>query len=318
MKHGNDWHILPESEFNNWDLWVMSNPTGSWFHTIRAFEVVHERKPEILILKDDKGSWVAGFPFVRSKKFGLSYPKRSPFLYYSSPVIAPGYLNDIGEIVQKLRKQFSFSILNFTYTESGYPLKGSEFKLQNGWWLPLEKTDELQLERCESNHKRQIKKTLIGSIDFIHSGNLTEKEIGLVHQSYQDHGKESPYQTEKLLGLFSRLGENESVIARYRMDEKTLGWRCWLKDPRGFWIDWMSGISRSESTEPFGQKLCFESFRKAREEGASGIDFGGANSSGISEFKKRFGCEKRTGGFIMLTRNRLIKAVLDFKDRQQR
>ncbi len=316
MKHDFEWQILPESEYRNWDSWVLSNPTGSWFHTVRAFEVVYERKPEILVIKDDKQNWIAGFPFVRAGKFGISYPKRSPFLYFSSPVIAADCLDDISSMLERLKKQFSFSILNFTYTETGYPISSEDFKLQFGWWLPVEKTDELQFERCESNHKRQIKKALEGSIDFIHPKELTEKEIGLVHRSYQDHGKSSPFQTDKLLGLFARLRENESVAARYKLEGKTLGWRCWLKDPRGFWIDWMSGINRTESSESFGQHLCFESFRKARETGATGIDFGGANTSGISEFKKRFGCEKRSGGFVVLTRNRLIKSVLDFKDRQ--
>lgn len=314
MKNEFEWQKLPESEFRNWDKWVLSHSTGTWFHTIRAFEAVYEQKPEILIIKDDNQNWIAGFPFIRARKFGLSYPKRSPFLYFSSPVIAPEYLKDFNAILVKLKHHFSFSILNFAYLETEYPNLNEDFIPQFGWWLPIEKSDELQLEKCESSHKRQIKKPLAGVIDFIEPKKLTAPEIGLVHQSYQDHGKESPFQTEKLLGFFGRLKESESLIARYQLDGKTLGWRCWLKDPRGFWIDWMSGINRAESSESFGQHLCFESFRKAREEGALGIDFGGANTSGISEFKKRFGCQQRFGGLISLTRNSMIRKIVELKD----
>lgn len=309
-----NWTPLPTSEFSLWDDWVNSRQMGSWFHTLRAFNLVHQAQPEILILKDLSGKWIAGFSFVRSKKFGLVYPKRNSLLYFSSPVIHEDFLSELDTIVESLNKNFSFAVYDFPYLKNSYRSFGKTGTEQFGFWLDIETDDGKQIEKMSPSHQKIVKRSLLGLLEVKSTRDMSESDLELAHLSYRDHQKKSPFDLQTMNRVFKNLHSDESVIVHYSDEGETLGWRCYVKDKKGFWIDWLAGTKRGVTKERFGQHLIFRATREARFENASGIDLTGANTPGIAEFKEKFGASKTYGLHLKYVKNKPIKWIVRLRE----
>ena len=309
-----NWTVLPTSEFPLWDDWVNSREMGSWFHTLRAFNLVHQSQPEILILKDLSGKWIAGFPFVRAKKFGMVYPKRNALLYFSSPIIHEDFLSDFDTIIDSLNRNFSFAVYDFPYQKKSYRSFAKSGTEQFGFWLDIERDDETQIEKMSSSHQKTVKRKLLGLLEVKPTREINIQDLELAHLSYRDHQKKSPFDLEVMNHVFKNLQPSESVVIQYSSEGETLGWRCYVKDKKGFWIDWLAGTKRGVTKERFGQQLIFRAVQEARLENASGINLTGANTPGIAEFKEKFGSVKTYGLHIRYVKNTFIKWMVRFRE----
>lgn len=309
------WQKLPSYDFAVWDYWVNTQKTGTWFHTLRAFNLVFQTQPEILILKKMSGEWIAGFPFVRATKFGLTYPKRNPLLYFSSPVIHDNYLTQFDEIIKSLNRHFSFAIYDFPYLQTSYRDVSKVGKEQFGYWLDIQPSQSEQIDMMSPSHQKFVRKELKGSLEIKKTCDLTKMEIELANLSYQDHHKKSPFKTEEIEKMFKNLQSNESCVVTYSDMNQLLGWRCYIKDKKGHWIDWLAGTKRGVTKERFGQQLILFATEKARNEMVGHFDLTGGNTQGIAEFKEKFGSVKTFGLHLRYSNNFLISWILFLKDR---
>lgn len=302
---------------SDWDSWILSQSTGTWFQTISAFHSVWNRDPELLeILDAETGQRLAGFTFSPAKKAGLSYPKRHSLLYFSAPVFADGFEVNFPDLMTFFFSDgsFSFALLNLAFRDDPYPQIEFNSFPQTGLWLDLLPDVSAQLKQTSELVRRNLKKSVSGQFEWISPGYLSLTELELLEKTYLHHGKKSPVSAKELQQVLARVSPDEVLAIRYGVSGKTTGWRLWIYDKRGWLTDWLSAVDRYSGKEPVGYHLVWESIKKARKMGCSALDFGGGNTPGISDFKEKFGCRKRHGSFIRYYRNPAVSVLLSAND----
>lgn len=262
------------------------------------------------------GQRLAGFTFFPSKKAGLSYPKRHALLYFSAPVFADGFENKIPELMDFLFSDgnFSFALFNLVFRNEIYPKLKFKNSPQTGLWLDLLPDELDQIKQTSELVRRNLKKPVSGYFEWIAPDKLSLSDLELLEKTYLHHGVKSPVSAKELLGVLSRVSPNDVLAIRYQADGKTTGWRLWIYDKRGWLTDWLSAVDRDSGKEPVGYHLVWESVKKARDLGCTGLDFGGGNTPGIADFKEKFGCRKRHGLFIRYSRNMVVSVLLSVND----
>lgn len=283
----------------DWDSWVCSQKTGSWFHTAEAFCAVWGTGFRLTEIRSHRtGERLAGLIWKPERKFWMIYPKRHPMLYFSSPVFSPEGLSGFADLMPVFfREGLSWYNFNFAYTSGGYPDPALPSSPQRGLWLPVTDPAE-QIKKASELVRRNLKKPVSGTFSWISPAELTLQDLALLAKTYGSHGLKSPVSAPELKAILEKVPERSCLALRYQSAGRTLGWRLWLVHPGGWMTDWISAMDREASREPFGYHLVWKSLEKARELGFSALDLGGGNTPGISDFKEKFGCEIRQGLLI--------------------
>lgn len=292
------------------DHWIMSTPGGTWFHTIEAHRAVWNAEPDVLEFADQSGNRQVLYVTRLVERAGMRYPKRHALLYLTSPVGTRGD-RSIPDWYSALAWKSGFSLVNwmFPWQDEPYPIPAGG-TVRTGLYLPVHPDPDRQIRSFSEQAKRQIRKSVPGHFDWVPARQLSMEELSLLTGSYLAHGRKPPFAPEELFGVLSRIPDGRVTALRYRQSDRTLAWRLWISDPRGWLTDWLSAIDRSNAPEPTGYHLVNHSLEYARLNHYTGLDLGGINTAGIAEFKQRFGGVKRHGLHLLTSPNPLIRLLI--------
>lgn len=314
MKHTTiTWQYEKKLSPSEWDQFVYSNRSGTWFHSYEAFLAIWNRHPEFILgIDQETNEQVVGFMFYPGNKIGITYPKRHSLLYFSSPVFHDKINGEWMQILPQISRFFSFSIMNSAYQELPVKRVGKGYSCKYGLWLPIEPSEHAQWNKLSEGHTRHLKNKLKNEIEWVQPTSLTIADLKMVEMTYLAHARVAPFSPAHLHEIIQKLPEGRLWCCKYSVNEKIAGWRLWIVDPRGWLVDWVSAVDRSVKEQGIGHHLVWDSINKARTEGLKAIDFSGANTPGISEFKARFGADTRYGYYYRHTKTFFHDYLLKF------
>lgn len=292
------------------DSWILSQPGGTWFHTIEAHLAVWNTPPDVFEFRNSADSRQVLYVTRLLSRAGVRYPKRHALLYLASPVsLADPDFSPI--FLSSLAWNSRFSLVNWTFPwqDDPYPVPvgGNE---RFGLFIPVDPDPDRQFRSFSEQARRHLRKPLSGTFEWIPANQLTVGELSLLSDSYLAHGQRSPVSAEELAGVLSRLPDGRVTALRYQQSGQTLAWRLWIADPRGRLTDWLSAINRELAPEPTGYHLMAHSLDYARNHHINSLDMGGINTPGISGFKQRFGGVKKHGLHLLTSPNPFIRLLI--------
>lgn len=294
-----------------WDAFILASPQGSMYAT-HAYASAISEDWEALILDEGNG-WNAVLPFIRSKKYGLSYLLQPPLCQTWGPILEPNHgknnykhFSHIQRLLEALAEMIPFAHLtqinchaSLQYLLPFYE-KGFKAEVRYTHQLAIEAEESLRAG-LSSQAKRKLRKSDKADHKIV-DGSLESLLAIIRNNQQQGHDimgglkqggplltavSQLPYVMIKSL---ENAGGNVVATGMFAMWNKTTYYLAGAQEP-------------SSNDDGAMYRLLWEGMMEGKKRGSTRFDFEGSMIPGVARFFRQFGSEPVP--YFSLIKNRL-------------
>ena len=312
-----------------WDMFVDNSYNGMLFHKWDFLKTVEKHANTKLvtcgIYKGD--TLVALFPFFIMKNGFLKFIFTSPpkaMMTYSGVVLSKdfgelkqnkkegimeGIVNSINQILAEISPDFFYTILT-PGIEDVREFKWNSYEISpsytyvldltkpiNGIWSEFKNTTRKKIKKIENNANITIEK--VERADIIYS---------LLKDRYAEQGLHSPVLSNRYLNeLIRAYPENIEAYVAKDIDGEVLTGKLVIKY-KDRYINWIGDMKTEDAS--LQDYIMWKFIEKAKSEGYTVFDFGGANTKRLCAFKAKF--NPRLELYFSITRKNLLGRISEW------
>jgi CelD/BcsL family acetyltransferase involved in cellulose biosynthesis len=281
-------HEQPET----WERLRASSHDRTLFNSAAWLSVlaqVFQRKPQAVILTDAAGE-AAGIPLLLRQRGPLRLSAALPITLYAGMIRRTGSDIDVTPLLQAVEQQSHFVSLSTVWTAAEQSLLTAR-----GWRLRPQQTIRMELgdlqavwEGYNQSLRRKLRRVLDGGFR-LDADPPTPIIIGMFEQSYSRHGIRPPLPgstVERWLNELRRRDIARCFAAR-QADGRFAAVRVMLRDGAMLY-DWLAGADPAIAPSA-SHWLLHTVLQRFSDDNCREFDFMGANTPGVTDFKRSFG-----------------------------
>lgn len=282
--------------------------SASWLEVLAE---VFERDARVAMLSVD-GAPRCGIPLLSRRRGNLRLVTALPITLYAGRC-ARGVCTDeqLGALLDRIEGDYHLLTLSDSFSENElrvFTSRGWDVREQRTLRVDLRDADALWKGYSQSL-RRKLRKAATAQLT-LHSEPSTDSILALFEHSYRRHDLTPPFSMESMRAWLELLRTRGMVEchAAVRPDGTTAAVRVIMRDG-GMLYDWLAGADPALC--PFASHwLVHTLLTRGAAQGCATFDFMGANTAGVSDFKRSFGSVEHVYHNLTWYRSVLMKYLL--------
>ncbi len=322
--------FLPWRELSGWSDLVETSPqrtifaTASWMESV---EDAFEDAVRVLAVLDDDTP-VAALPMRFRRRAGVRAAIPFPFSLYNGLVLSASCQGDRNEAHRHRVMEEALTAAREHVDTGSFSLHPTlidvrPFQWQPGWGAAAQYTSVVDLHtETEAAYSQALRRKLRQAVnDGMEVVTVSDPAmlISLHEQSYGAHHRMAPFAgpaTKRLIETLARTGCVHLAECR-SADGAVLAARAMLVDG-SMAYDWIAGRATGDTSGHASHHLVHSMLCDMRARGCTHLDFMGANTAGILDFKRAFGGRLVPHHEVTFHRTPALEALLRLRARLRR